>query len=112
MIDAGASTLFHLILPIQRGEERLDARRAGAEIALLFKARATPQMAAYRLARREPLKRANAALQPLAIDLLFPAGWALPWRVWGALNRQNKVEQGTRVGARFQPKSPGTRAAR
>jgi hypothetical protein len=34
----------------------------------LFQASATQQMAAYRLAQREPPKRANAALQPLAIE--------------------------------------------
>ncbi len=70
------STLFHLILPVQRGEKRSDARRASAAIANLCQARATPQMAASRLARRESPKRANAALQPLAIDFYYR--WAVP----------------------------------
>jgi len=39
-------------------------------------------MAASRLARRESPKRANAVLQRLARDQLFPARCALPWHVW------------------------------
>ena len=81
-----AGTSFHLILRAQRGEKGLDARRASAGIATLFQACATTQTAPSRLARREPPKRANAALQPLTIEQLLPADCALPWRGWGGLN--------------------------
>ena len=63
----GISALFHPVLHAQRGEKRPDARRASAEIAPLFQTRATQQVAAYRLAHREPPKRTKAALEPLGI---------------------------------------------
>ena len=52
-------------------------------------------MAASRLARREPPKSANAALQSLEREQPFPADCALPWRIWAALKVQNKVRRGT-----------------
>ncbi len=56
---------------------------------------ATTQMAACRLARREPPKYANAALQSLARDHVpFPSDCALPWRIWAALTLQNQGETG------------------
>ena len=73
----GISALFHPILHVQRGEKRPDARRASAEIALLFQARATQQVAAYRLAHREPPKRTKAALQPLGIGRAISCGLRL-----------------------------------
>ena len=51
-----SSTPFHLIVRFQQADKRPDARRASA----------TTQMAACRLARREPSKYANAVLQSLA----------------------------------------------
>ena len=56
---------------------------------------ATTQMAACRLARREPSKYANAALQSLAREGPFPTACALPWRIWEVLKPQNKVKRGT-----------------
>ncbi len=61
------STLFYLILRVQLGEKWSDARRVSAGLANRCQTRATPQMTTSRLARREPSKRAKAALQPLAI---------------------------------------------
>ena len=53
-------------------------------------------MAACSLARREPSKYANAALQSLARGKPFPTDGALPWRIWADLKPQNKVKRGTR----------------
>ena len=58
------------------------------------------QMAACRLARREPSEYANAALQSLARERPFPTDGALPWRIWAALQPQNKVKRGTKSLAR------------
>jgi C_GCAxxG_C_C family probable redox protein len=78
-------TLSHLILQFQQGEKRPDARRASAGLVILSQARATTQMAASRLARRESPRCANAALQSLERERSFPADCALPWRIWAAL---------------------------
>ena len=53
-------------------------RRLPAGVAILPQGQATPQMAAYRLARREPPSRASAALQLLTRVLPLPASCASP----------------------------------
>ena len=62
---------------LSREPRRSAARRGRAAIAQLWVAAATPQMAAWARARREPLKSPIAALQPLAMGEAIPGGLRL-----------------------------------